>query len=68
MKTVAEDRGTQSQAEECLEPPGAGRDRHLKADPDPQDLLEKMGFQVGQAPSGSQEGQGRGVWRDPLAP
>ena len=27
MKTVAEDRVTQSQAEECLEPPGAGRDR-----------------------------------------
>ena len=42
--------------------------RPLKADPDPQGLLEKMGFQVGQAPSGSQEGQGRGVWRDPLAP
>lgn len=40
----------------------------LKADPDPQGLLEKMDFQVGQAPWGSQEGQGRGVWRDPLAP
>lgn len=42
--------------------------RPLKADPGPQGLLEKMGFQVGQAPWGSQEGQGRGVWRDPLAP
>lgn len=27
-----------------------------------------MGFQVGQAPWGSQDGLGKGVWKDPLDP
>lgn len=46
-----------------------GRQRtlsHLKADPGPPGPPERMGFQAGRAPSGSQDSPGRGVWKDPL--